>query len=106
MREQEVDGHKCIRIVDLLGDYFRLLEFTNQLDSLMVEKEYEYADCYVSAIDKELWVKAGWCDNDDTEDIIPNYFAPFVRENIDLYFSSKPKGVVILRGDGDQDRPN
>ncbi|SDW87348.1 hypothetical protein SAMN05216391_12120 [Lachnospiraceae bacterium KHCPX20] len=36
----------------------------------------------------------------------PHYFAPFVRENIDLYFISKPKRVVILRGDGDQDRPN
>jgi hypothetical protein len=39
--------------------------------------------------------------------IIPNYFEPFVAENIDIYFfSNTNEKVYIFKGDGDQDRPN
>ncbi len=106
MREQDVNGHKCIRVVDMLGDYKQLPLFTPALDELMTEKNYEYVDCYASSLAPELWSSAGWLNIENTEDIIPNYFAPFERKNIDLYYSCKPHEIVIMRGDGDQDRPN
>ena len=38
---------------------------------------------------------------------IPNYFEPFERINVDIYFAaSVSKGLVLFRGDGDQDRPS
>lgn len=106
LREQEVCGHKCLRIVDILGDYDMLVEFTYKLDELLTAGNYEYADCYVTGIDGRIWKNAGWIDVEETNNIIPNYFAPFERKNIDLYYSCKPHGTVIFRGDGDQDRPN
>lgn len=38
--------------------------------------------------------------------IIPNYFSPYVAENIDIYVGAKYKGAVFFKADGDQDRPN
>ncbi len=106
IREQEVDGHKCIRVVDLLGDYRLLIDFTFELDRILVAGKYEYIDCYAYSIEKNIWDNAGWLNVEETKNVIPNYFAPFERRNIDLYCSCKPKGIVVLRGDGDQDRPN
>ena len=106
LREQNIEGHKCIRVVDLLGDYNLLVDFTAELDKIMLSGNYEYVDCYVSGIDEKIWNDAGWVDVDKTKNVIPNYFAPFERTNIDLYYSCKPHGLIILRGDGDQDRPN
>ena len=106
IREQDVDGHKCLRVVDMLGDYSLLPFLSSTLDNIMARDDYEYVDCYASAIDKAVWDAAGWIDVEEINNVIPNYFAPFERSNIDLYFSSKPHGFVVMRGDGDQDRPN
>lgn len=106
IREQEVEGHKCLRIVDMLGDYSLLPYFVPEIDKYMVDNNYEYVDCYASSIEIELWMKSGFLDIETTEDIIPNHFAPFERVNIDLYSSCRPHGIVVMRGDGDQDRPN
>ena len=48
---------------------------------------------------------------DDSDDIIiPNYFEPFLKKNIKIYFfidrSLEDSRIIIFKGDGDQDRPN
>ena len=106
VREQEINTNKCLRVVDMLGNYSMLLDATNAIDSILKKEGYEYIDCYVSGVEKQIFMDAGWNDVDDTNDIIPNYFAPFEQTNIDIYYSCKPKNMVIFRGDGDQDRPN
>lgn len=93
-------------MVDLLGHYDLLPSFTTTLDAILKKKHYEYADCYVCGVINEIFDNAGWEDVDKADVIIPNYFAPFERKNIDIYYSCKPHGMVILHGDGDQDRPN
>jgi len=105
-REQEAEQSKCLRIVDLLGNYDLIQGFTSKVDDILYENDCEYIDCYVAGIKKSMFTDCGWSDIEETEDIIPNYFAPFERENVDLYYSCKPGGIVMLRGDGDQDRPN
>ena len=42
---------------------------------------------------------------DDTN-IIPNYFAPYVAENIDIWVGAKSENALFFKADGDQDRPN
>lgn len=105
-REQEIESAKCLRIVDMIGNYSILSDATNHVDNVLKSGGYEYIDCYVNGIEKETFINAGWNDIDDTDTIIPNYFAPFERRNIDIYYSCKPQKRVIFRGDGDQDRPN
>lgn len=105
-REQMVENSKCIRVVDMLGRYSLLPCFTNYIDGEMEQSNYEYIDCYVAGVDNNLFVRAGWKSIEDSFDIIPNYFEPFLKENIDIYCSSKPADIIMFRGDGDQDRPN
>lgn len=105
-REQIAQGSKCLRVVDLLGNYDLIKGFTSKVDDILHENDCEYIDCYVTGIEKSIFTDCGWSDTEETEDIIPNYFAPFERRNIDIYYSCKPGNTVILRGDGDQDRPN
>ena len=105
-REERVGREACLRIVDLLGKYSLLSKATKFLDQEMKEGRYEYVDCYVAGINDFVFRDAGWENCEERDVIIPNYFAPFDRTNIDIFYSSKPFGVVMFRGDGDQDRPN
>ena len=41
-----------------------------------------------------------------TKNIIPNYFSPFIRENIDIYIRYNDDSTRFFKADGDQDRPN
>ena len=43
---------------------------------------------------------------EDDTNIIPNYFSPFVAENIDIYVRSPYENTLFMKADGDQDRPN
>ena len=106
LREQQANDAKCIRIVDLIGDYDLLKNTTDFFDDILNENGYEYIDCYVTGIDKEIFALSGWENCEENDSIIPNYFSPFEKTKVDLYYSSKPQGIVMLRGDSDQDRPN
>jgi len=105
-REQKINNSTCIRVVDMLGNYQILPCFTRWMDNEMALSKYEYIDCYVAGISAELFLDSGWNDVEISSNVIPNYFDPYERRNIDIYFSSKPAGIVLFRGDGDQDRPN
>ena len=43
-----------------------------------------------------------------SNEIIPEYFEPFVNKNIDLYsaYISNEKNIRLFKGDGDMDRPS
>lgn len=105
-REQLANESKCIRIVDLIGDFSLLYKSTEYFDEYMSDNAYEYIDCYFTGIDSEVFFEAGWENREERNIVIPNYFAPFEQKNIDMYYSTNPVGMVILRGDSDQDRPN
>ena len=60
-------------------------------------------------MDKKILKKAGFKQNKFTKNIIiPNYFEPFVKENINICTAVWPKKtqLLIFKGDGDQDRPS
>lgn len=105
-REQQANGRKCLRVVDLIGKYELLSCATEFFDIYMKNNEYEYIDCYFTGIKEDVFKEAGWENREERDVVIPNYFAPFEQQNIDLYYSAKPHGIVMLRGDSDQDRPN
>jgi hypothetical protein len=55
--------------------------------------------------EQNIYLQTETLDPEETGSIIPNYFAPFERRNVEIWYSSKPADIVMLRGDGDQDRP-
>lgn len=104
IREISICNSKCVRIVDFIGN------FTENIYSLfqefLIQNDYEYIDflCYVNDFSKIT--NMGFIEKN--EEIITNYFEPFIKENQDIYFAykCKNKNYAFFKGDSDQDRIN
>ncbi|RRD93842.1 hypothetical protein EII17_10835 [Clostridiales bacterium COT073_COT-073] len=106
-REVSHNGSKIFRIVDLLGDCSKFRGTGKAWEQLMQQEGYEYVDIYQYGMDAEVLRQAGFIDKEETlNNIVPNYFEPFVQENIDIYFHTPCSNSYIFKADGDQDRPN
>lgn len=104
-REIVVNNSRILRIVDYLGDILELKKTGKELQRLLVEHQYEYVDLLVGEIAPELIRGSGLRLRGD-EAIIPMYFEPFVKKNIDVWYQKSDKDLIIFKADGDQDRPN
>lgn len=110
-REVEVNNSKILRIMDFLGNENSLEYVSKNLYEIVVKNNYEYIDFMCFGFEKDILNRAGF-DKIDIESkaiIAPNYFAPFVQENIKINFMADTKEIERLRickADGDQDRPN
>lgn len=104
-REQEYSGTKVLRIVDYIGKPELFSGISGFLKAGL--EQYEYIDFYCYGFDTSYVRQAGMIERKDNDtNIIPNYFAPYVAENIDIWVGT-PKGTaVFFKADGDQDRPN
>lgn len=105
-RVQEYNGLKALRFVDCIGNYEEIVCATAAIDSLMGKLDVEYVDMYEAGISYNLLKDAGWKSVKETENIIPNYFAPFEQSIVDIHYCTSDENAVLFRGDGDQDRPN
>lgn len=108
MRVQECKGAKALRVIDYLGNVELIGELTCAIEQLLDELRCEYIDFYEYGIDDEILERAGFVKNSvDSENIIPNYFSPYLCQNINIgiVFENDTK-PVIFKGDGDQDRPS
>lgn len=104
-REQEYDGCKALRIIDYIGKQELFSGISNFLKTGL--EKYEYIDMYCYGFDVSLILQAGMIElREDDTNIIPNYFAPYVAENIDIWVGSPKENTVFFKADGDQDRPN
>lgn len=107
MRELEQNQRKVLRIVDYIGDQGLFSGMGMALSELMAANEYEYIDFYTFGFDEESILNAGFVLKDDTDvNIIPNYFEPFLQENVDIWVRYSEDGTLFCKADGDQDRPN
>jgi hypothetical protein len=103
-------GTNALRIVDFLGDAEVLSECGNIFESLMKKQGSEYIDFLQWGIPKSFLEHAGFDQLDPKgETILPNYFEPFLAKNARILCAVKSKKnepFMVVRGDGDQDRPN
>jgi len=110
-REVFVEKSKILRIMDFLGNENDLIYISNYLHKIVIDNNYEYIDFMCYGFDDEILKKASFSKVDIKSDelIAPNYFAPFLKENIQINFMADTKDIDKLRickADGDQDRPN
>ncbi len=105
-RKQNLDNASALRFVDLIGNVDDAYSVTEALDKLMTVEGVEYIDFYEHGMNQARMIEAGWIQVGTNENIIPNYFAPFCQENIDIYYAVNDGQAFIFKGDGDQDRPN
>lgn len=110
IRTIDVDNAKIARIVDTFGDSFLNCEYNKCIYSLLDEMDCEYIDCMAHGLDMQDIEHSCFSNIKDTEGlIIPNYFEPLVRSNINLEFAYQTQiqcDFSIFKGDSDQDRPN
>lgn len=102
---------KCLRICDYIGDIHCWENVIFDLQTLMNHEAYEYIDFLVVGLSPQILEQVGFVDRRrNPTTIIPNYFEPFLKENVDLAYAFKtvnPKVKVLLcKADSDQDRPN
>ena len=90
----------------MIGNLDKIDNINANIQSFLENNDCEYVDCYNYGIEKEVFLKMGF--SEVKEDcIIPNYFEPFEKKNVDIHYAVFGKhDVVIFKGDGDQDRPN
>ena len=110
-REVVVGDSKILRIMDYLGNENDVIYISKYLYEIVVDNDYEYIDfmCYGfddTILEKACFTKVNLESNDL---IVPNYFSPFIQENIKINFMADTKKIDkirICKADGDQDRPN
>ena len=111
-REQEIllgggKKYKILRIVDFAGEQKEFENTWDFFDKLIKENNYEYVDFYNYGMDEQALKNAGFVlKEENSVNIIPNYFYPFIQENIDIYIAENNDKTVFFKADGDQDRPN
>lgn len=111
-REVELGNRKALRVVDIIGER----EWLEHSGSAFLEEtkaaEAEYIEIMASGINLDALKSAGFISAEDYEGlIIPNYFSPYVNENIEIsyaykLFQSSGSCSAFFRADSDQDRPN
>lgn len=104
----------AIRIIDYIGKSENFKNGKYLFRYMLKEKNSEYIDLYSYGIPKEILRKSSLEDVEKYKKIkliIPNYFEPFQKRNINLSFAFKAsrkilKKVRFFKGDSDLDRPN
>lgn len=106
-RVVEFESSLAFKIVDILGDFSELRGTFHCFRKLIESFNFEYIDLYCYGVPEQYLLSAGFTKRIGNEVVIPNYFSPFERRNVDIYFAaSVSKNLVLFRGDGDQDRPS
>ena len=106
------DGKQdCLRIVDFIGKIAYMSEVKNQIQKYIQENSLEYIDFVEVGLDSTELIEAGFVNRKQFDEVIvPNYFEPFLQENIDLDYAYKTVVAdsrrVFFKADADQDRPN
>lgn len=105
-RLQRYNDTCVLRIVDFLGRLNDFYYLTQSIEDLAKFYNAEYIDIYEYGLDDSMLYDSGWLLVGSNENIIPNYFAPYVQSNIEINICMTDENIVLFKGDGDQDRPN
>ena len=108
-RETYYLDKKALRLVEFFGDTNKIRFLKNQFEDLVIRSNYEYLDFYCYGVNEKIIKIAGFEKNKfKNKVIVPNYFEPFEKRNVEIPFALFPKNVSvpIFKGDADQDRPN
>lgn len=111
VRHINTQGACCVRIVDVYGSLESSPNIYSAVQHYLDQNSAEYLDCLNYGINSAEFERLGFSilDPSQNEIIIPNYFEPFLRENVLIELAYRaPKGYpyIVFKGDADQDRPN
>lgn len=107
VRDQKYNDRKVLRVVDYYGDENLIEDMGIWLKEKIDTENYEYADFFCYGFEDKYFVNGGFSLlREDDDNIIPDYFSPFERRNVDILCDYPDVDIRICKADGDQDRPN
>jgi len=107
-RIQDYNNSRVLRIVDYYGNEKNMEGLSNKFQKLLTKYDAEYVDFYNYGFSEEIMAKAGFLKREkDSKVIVPNYFEPFEKKNVDIDFLAKTDiDFSVCKADSEQDRPN
>lgn len=108
----EIEGARVLRVVDIAGDVEQLPRGASALSDLVSNHDAEYLDIVAVGLNDTTMNNAGFVSREANPNLVlPNYFDPFERRNVDVLFAFKTAGshsgtYHFHPADSDQDRPN
>ena len=109
MREVQKKSSSILRIIDFYGEEKPFKYLSEFFKNLINVNKHEYVDLLCYGMDKNIIKSAGFIEVPikSKNIIIPNYFDPFIKKNISIYFfTNSLNNFSVFKGDCDQDRPN
>lgn len=108
-RDQPCQGASILRVIDYLGKPALAAEAIAAVYHAR-RHSVAYVDFVCSGFDGSLFRAQGFrkVDFEDESEVVPNLFEPFVGKSSRLYAQATHgfENVVMVKGNGDQDRPN
>lgn len=105
----EINGGKILRIVDVLGSLEEVGCLYDDFQAILHESGCEYVDFLCFGIDDSVFQNMGFdkLDPEQNNLIIPNYFEPYLQQNVVINGAYKPaEHYTMFKADADQDRPS
>lgn len=94
------------RIIDYIGNKEILNSINQWCTNILSKENHEYVDLLCTGIQHTLLKKSGFIyKNNKDKNIIPDYFQPFLRKNVEIWYEKKQKKLILFKGDADQDTP-
>jgi hypothetical protein len=110
IRECRFEDASALRLVDFLGAAGAMTRAGAGLQDLLRRSGAEYLDFFCSGMLPELQAAGFRALPPAMESpvVLPGYFEPFERSNVELVYSLRGPGDtrIVCKGDADQDRPN
>ena len=109
-KEINLKNTKIWRIVDIFGYLELNYNLYDPILKILIKNKVEYIDFVCWGKYVKLLLKCGFIKKNKYE-LIPEYFEPLIKENknINLFIFKnlyKKEKLLIVKGDGDQDRLN
>lgn len=107
-RKISINDSYVIRIVDVFGKIENFNSLFEQFQEILYNENAEYIDLLNFGLPEKVFFNIGFNKLDLKGNlIIPNYFEPFIQENIEINCAYKSShNYVIFKADADQDRPS
>jgi len=112
IRKIKVIKSNVLRIIDFIGSEKEFSNVGNLMLYLFKKYKSEFIDIYSYGINVKYMRMVGFVDRKKIKNlIVPDFYKPFKRKNIDIMYGyiskyGKKNKIRIVKGDGDQDRPN
>ena len=100
------NSKSALRIIDFIGNIEILYSINQLCQNILLKENHEYVDLMCVGIKANHLKKSGFIHKSKNDkNIIPDYFQPFIKKNVLIWYEKNQKNLILFKGDADQDTP-